>query len=95
MIVARFAGRRIVEIAGADFDPTTGDVAPLRPSIDLTTFDHPEFDPRGALYWDYDAANDRYVVVQEIPGAGEIRALQLVQGWTREIEELLPAREGR
>ena len=95
MIVARYAGRRIVEIAGADFDPTTGDVAPLRPSIDLTTFDHPQFDPRGALYWDYDAANDRYVVVQEIPGAGEIRALQLVQGWTREIEELLPIRKGR
>lgn len=90
LFVARREAGSIIGIWEAAFDSRTGNTSPLRQVLDFTAIDDQEFDPHGALWWTYDAVNDRHLVLQGIPGAGEIRSLKLVQGWTREVSGLLP-----
>lgn len=98
-------GRELVVIRGDrwavraavthSFDPETGEVGAPRAWADFAAIEHPDFDPDGALTGRYDATNDRFFFLQEIPGAGEVHALRFVQNWIDEVEALLPGGAAR
>ena len=51
-------------------------------------------DDRALRGWGVDPTGDGLLLLFSVPGSGEIHELDLVQGWTHELERMLPAEGG-